>query len=154
RGMMQKRKGIPVSPGIAVSTALVLPASGAKIGTRRIRSHQVDGELNRLARAMTAAGDEILAARDQVSRSGSEAAVRIIETHLFLLDDRDINREIIDLVGHDLLAAESAVERVFGKWEEELRGGALAGRAEDVADVCARVLRSLVGSRPGPLRGL
>ncbi len=153
---MQKRKGIPVSPGIAVSTAMLLrDAVGSKgASDRRIRPHHVDPELNRLMRAMTAARNEILAVREHAERTGAPEAVRIIESHLAFLDDPEILRELVDLVNRETLAPESAVERVFGKWEDELRRGSLAGRAEDVRDVGSRVFRNLAGRAPARLADL
>lgn len=153
---MQKRKGVPVSPGIAVSAALTIrdSAPAGRSPERRIRPHHVDAELDRLMRAMTATRNEILAVREQAERSGAPEAVRIVESHLAFLDDPEIVRELVDLVNRDHLAPESSVERVFGKWEEELKGGSLAGRAEDVRDVGSRVLRNLGGKPPGVLAAI
>ena len=64
---MQVLQGIAVSPGVAIGEALVMGHEGFRIPRRFVARDAVEHELDRLDRAIAAAGDEIQRNRDAVS---------------------------------------------------------------------------------------
>ncbi len=70
---MEKKKGIPVSPGISIGEAVVLEDEDLRIGRLFTQRAGVEGEIQRFDAAVRAAGEdlvrEIAGLRDEVARS-------------------------------------------------------------------------------------
>jgi phosphoenolpyruvate-protein kinase (PTS system EI component) len=73
---MEIKKGIGVSPGVAISQAYVLDAEEYHITQRRIPTTAVDGELQRLSVALQASQEELVSLRDRTAkRLGAELEI-------------------------------------------------------------------------------
>ena len=84
---MHKLQGIAVSPGVAIGEALVMDNEGFRIPRRFVTRDAVDDELDRLNKAMAAAGKEIAHHRDTVPEELGEKYGAIFEAHLQMLQD-------------------------------------------------------------------
>src|SRR5204862_504172 len=60
------KRGIPVSPGIAIASALVLDNEGFSIPQRFVEGNQDDGEMVRLRAALAAAAEEARASQTAI----------------------------------------------------------------------------------------
>ena len=60
---MEIKRGIPVSPGVAIGPALVLDTEGFRISRRSVRRDQVKDELQRLRQASGGSRGTLMAAR-------------------------------------------------------------------------------------------
>ena len=70
--MQKTSRESPFRPGVAIGEALVMDNEGFRIPRRFVARDAVDDELERLDKAIAAAGDEIARNRDAVSRELGE----------------------------------------------------------------------------------
>lgn len=147
---MQKLQGIAVSPGVAIGEALVMDTEGFRIPRRFVARDAVDDELDRLDKAIAAAGEEIARSRDTITRELGPKYGAIFEAHLEMLQDAQLRAELEDMVRQRHYSPEYAVNRALGRYAQvfqKLESPYLAERANDVFDIKKRLLRHLLGLR-------
>ena len=64
---MEIKRGIPVSPGVAIGPALVLDTEGVRIPQQKIIKDQVEAELERLQAALDQVAKDARETRDRKS---------------------------------------------------------------------------------------
>ena len=147
---MQILKGIGVSPGVTVSTAVVLDAEDVLIPERHVEPEDVAAEVRRAGEAVARARDELAdLARRTADEHGADVA-DIFNFHRGLLDDPSLLKQVSTAVEGDDLTAEYAVARTMRKLAarfERMPDEYLSARAKDVYDVERRVLRQLIGEQ-------
>ncbi len=154
---MEIKRGIAVSPGVAIGPALVLDTEGFRIPQRFVLPAQVAGEMDRLREALDAAVRETRSQQETISAKLGPQYGAIFAAHTFLLTDPGLQREIETLIREQQFAAEYAVSRVMrhhAKTLELLEGGHFASRASDIFDLEKRLLGSLLGQRRENLQHL
>jgi phosphotransferase system enzyme I (PtsI) len=154
---MEIKRGIAVSPGIAIGPALVLDAEWFRIPQRVISPSQIDSECQRLRQALAQAAAETRANQEAVSTKLGPQYGAIFAAHALMLTDPTLVQEIEALVRGDQFAVEYAVSRVmrrYAKALESIEGGYLADRVGDLFDIEKRILRHLLGQRREQLRDL
>jgi phosphotransferase system enzyme I (PtsI) len=147
---MQVLQGIAVSPGVAIGEALVMGHEGFRIPRRFVARDAVEDELDRLDRAIAAAGDEIQRNRDAVSGELGEQYAAIFDAHLRMLRDARLRSEIETLITQRHYSPEYAVSRSlrrYAKVFQSLETSYLAERVHDIYDIEKRLLRHLLGRR-------
>src|SRR6476661_8532703 len=93
---MEILKGIGVSPGVAISTAVVLDAEDLVIPNRRIDPDAVDVELTRLNRAIDSAVNDLGKLRDATTEQAGKEIGAIFDFHIGLLRDKALVNQIIN----------------------------------------------------------
>ena len=148
---MQKLEGIAVSPGIVIGEALIVDNEGFRIPRKFVKRDAVESELERTAKAFTAAGEEIAQNRDAVSQELGEQYGAIFGAHLQMLNDTQLRQEIESLIREKEWTPEYAVSTVlrrYAKVFQNLKSSHyLAERASDIFDIEKRLLRHLLGHR-------
>jgi phosphotransferase system enzyme I (PtsI) len=147
---MQRLQGIAVSPGVAIGEALVMDNEGFRIPRRFVARDAVENELERLGKAVTAAGAEIQANRDAVANELGAQYAAIFDAHLQMLIDPKLQAELESLIRDRNFSPEYAVSRAlrrYAKVFQDLPSGGIAERASDIFDVEKRLLRNLLGRR-------
>nr|MDE0500727.1 phosphoenolpyruvate--protein phosphotransferase [bacterium] len=142
--MMQERKGIGASPGIAIGPVHLHSSTLPDIVPRRVESP--DQEVESLTRAETVVRER-LEGLQRTHGEGSEEA-EVIGAHLLLLEDPEFTGEIRSLIEGESLCAEAATVRVTEESAgmlEALEDEYLAARAADVRDVGTQLLRAVLG---------
>jgi phosphoenolpyruvate-protein phosphotransferase (PTS system enzyme I) len=154
---MEIKRGIPVSPGVAIGPALVLDTDWFRIPQRNIAPEAVTEELHRLRVAMAAAA---AAARGQqqtiTDRLGKQYGA-IFGAHALLVEDPTLTREVESLIKEQHFAAEYAVSRVIRRYAKALESidhGPLSTRSADLFDIERSVLEHLLGQRREGVRNL
>lgn len=154
---MEIKRGIAVSPGVAIGPALVLDTEGMRIPQRDIAPGQAREEVKRLRKALAKAVEE---ARDNqkalTSRLGKQYGA-IFAAHALLIEDPTLVKEIEQEVTQKHHAAEYAVSRVMrrhAKALENLNNPLFSTRAADLFDIEKSVLRHLLGNQVEPLTAL
>src|SRR6516164_6973102 len=154
---MEIKRGIPVSPGVAIGPALVLDTDWFRIPQRTVAPAAVPEELVRLRQALSAAA---AAAREQqqtiTDRLGKQYGA-VFGAHALLVEDPSLIREVESLIKEQRFAAEYAVSRVirrYAKALEAMERGHLSTRAADLFDIERSVLEHLLGQRREGLRNL
>jgi len=143
---MQKLQGIAVSPGVAIGEALVVDSEGFRIPRRFVSRDTVEYEVERLNKAMAAAGDEIGRHRDAVSRELGAKYGAIFETHLQILQDSKLHSELEEMIAERHYSPEYAVSRVMRRYAEVFQR-VQSRNVADLVDIEKRLLRNLLGRR-------
>ena len=147
---MQKLQGIAVSPGVAIGEALVMDNEGFRIPRRFVARDTVEGELERLGKAIDAAGSEISHNRDAVSQELGTKYGAIFEAHFQMLNDAQLRDELEEMIRERHYSPEYAVSRTLRRYAQvfqKLESRYLAERANDIFDIEKRLLRNLLGLR-------
>ncbi|MDD4890647.1 MAG: phosphoenolpyruvate--protein phosphotransferase [Phycisphaerae bacterium] len=154
---MEIRKGIGVSPGVAIASAFVLETEEFRVPRRTITPEQVDAELARLDRGLDESQAELEELRrGAVNQLGTEAA-SIFDFHLGMLRDRSLLKQIRETVTEKLFTAEYAVAtvlRAHAKAFLQMSNSVLPERVRDIYDLEKRLLRHLLGERRETLEHL
>lgn len=147
---MECKRGIAVSPGIAIGPALVLDTEGYRIPQRFVAPGQTDAEVARLRAAMAAAAEEVRATQRSVSDQLGIQYGAIFGAHAHLLEDPLLAREFESSIRDHRYAAEYAVSRVMRQYAKALEAFGkdhhLASRSADLFDLEKRLLGHLLGS--------
>lgn len=145
---MNRRRGIGVSPGIAIGRALVVEGRGLSVPRRRLSRNDCDIEAARFLRAAERARSEIASLRKRAAVDLGEEPAAIFDAHLLMLEDDGLVGETTRAIHEHCVNAEWALAQVleglmarFGEIADE----SYRDRARDVQDVGDRVQRALGG---------
>jgi phosphotransferase system enzyme I (PtsI) len=147
---MEIKRGIPVSPGVAIGPAMVLDTEWFRIPQRFVEKSKVPAEIERLRLALSAAAREARQKQTTVNDKLGKQYGAIFAAHALLIEDPTLTREIEALIRDHGHAAEYAVSRVMrrhAKTLESLDSGLFAARAADLFDIEKAILRNLLGER-------
>ena len=146
---MEIRKGIAVSPGIAIAKALVIDSEDYRIPRRSILPSQRSIEIQRVRNAFKNAVSE-LSGLEEAQNFEKGKIKDIFAVHMRFLRDRSLRKKITDLVYTELLTAEYAVSTFLR--ENALRlskvnDAYISERAADIYDIEKRLLKHLLGKK-------
>ena len=154
---MLVKRGIAVSPGVAIGRALVMGAETFRIPTQYVRVDAVEAELERfhaaLAKVEQELGENARAASDEL---GDQFGA-IFAAHGQLIRDPTLVREIETYVRERNYSPEFAASRTIRKHAkrfQSLENAYLADRATDLFDLEKRLLRALLGQNRSELNAL
>src|SRR6266542_1470429 len=154
---MEIKRGIPVSPGVAIGPALVMDNEGVRIPRRFLEGGPLDGEIARLRHALAAGAREARENEQAVNSKLGKQYGAIFGAHALLIEDPALLREIEGLMREHDYAAEYAVSRVIRrhvKALESLDRSHFASRGADLFDIEKCILRNLLGERREVLQQL
>jgi phosphotransferase system enzyme I (PtsI) len=154
---MEIKRGIAVSPGVAIGPALVLDTESFRIPQRFIADNGQEEEAARLRQALRVTAAELREKQQTISSKLGRQYGAIFEAHALLIEDPTLAGEIETLIREHGFAAEYAVSRVIrrhAKTLESLERGHFAGRATDLFDIEKGLLRNLLGHRREQLQQL
>ncbi|MCI0651070.1 MAG: phosphoenolpyruvate--protein phosphotransferase [Planctomycetes bacterium] len=146
---METRKGIPVSPGIAIREAMILDTEEIHIPQRFIESERVEAEAARYEEGVRAAEQSL---QREIERMGGDRGInaQILEIHKTLLGDPVLKNEILSLIRQKQYTAEHAVARTMSRYIkkfEVMDSPIIAERVHDLYDIEKLLLSTLLGSR-------
>ncbi len=141
-------RGLGVSPGIAVATAVLYRSRVMSTPTHTIGEGEAESEWERLESAKGVTRRQLADLRERLGACSSSGEAGIIDGHLMVVDDEllveETRKEIFDL-RHN---AEWAVRNVANKYIAQFNESddtLFQERADDIADVARRILRNLMG---------
>ena len=141
------KKGIGVSPGVAICQAVVIDTEDFDIPQRRVPVEHAQQELDRLRQAIDASREGLKQLSQRTAdRIGRETA-SIFEFHLTLLEDKNLQSKIIDAITANQASAEYAVAMVLRGYAKEFLAMPeyLSERVKDIYDIEKRLLSNLIG---------
>lgn len=144
---MQIKKGIPVSPGVAIFPAVVIDAQDIKVPRRVVRREELPRQHARMADALALARMEIEQLIAQVSRDLGPEPAKIFSFHLGMLKDPSLTTQITQTIESETVNAEYAVSSVMKKLAERfLRQDNVVfrERVSDIWDLEKRLLKHLI----------
>lgn len=146
---MLTRRGIAVSPGVAIGPAMLLGTESFRIPQRVISASAVEMELSRFRTAMEAVCQEIEHNERLARERLGDQYAAIFSAHLMMARDTQLVTQIEDRIQkqHSPEYAASQVLRQYAKRMQELGGQYLSERSVDIYDLEKRLLRLLLGER-------
>jgi phosphotransferase system enzyme I (PtsI) len=147
---MEIKKGVAVSPGIAIVRALIIDSEDYRIPRRTIEASQRMIEIQRMRNAFRAAIAELME-MDVMRGEIEERKIRdIFAVHLRFLHDRKLRKKITDLIHSESVTAEYAVSttlREIASHFAKVKDAYISERAADIYDIERRLLRQLLGKK-------
>jgi len=151
------KKGIPVSPGVAISRAVVLDAEDVPVPRRTVPSAQVPRQHERLQDALRKTVKDLEQLRDQAKNSVGAELARIFDVHLAMLNDKHVLDQFKLLIDNERVTAEYAVYSVMRQLANVLgqqQSRLFRDRVSDIWDLERQVLAHLIGSTRTELNSL
>src|ERR1700753_677881 len=109
---MEIKKGIGVSPGVWISTAIVLDAEVLLIPRRTVADDQVAHEIERFETAIRESAAELDVLRTDITRLHGKEIGGIFDFHLGILKDKTMVNQIIAEIKNQKTTAEYGVSVV------------------------------------------
>lgn len=144
---MEIRKGIGVSPGIAIAQCMVIDSKDYRIARRSILDSQRVSEIARVRHAFAEAIKELT--HVQTSRNIEKGSIKeIFAVHTRFLRDKSFRKRITDFIDKEKVTAEyavSAILREIASHFEGIEDAYISERAADIYDIEKRLLTQLLG---------
>ena len=147
---MEIKKGIGVSPGVVIGTALVLDAEDLVIPKRQIPNAGIPAEIKRLDEALAAAATKVRDQRGVIAGKYGEDIGKIFDFHLGMLKDASLIKQFKEEIKTNSTTAEYAVSTVMRKYAghfSQMADRYLSERVKDIHDIERQVLEKLIGKR-------
>jgi phosphotransferase system enzyme I (PtsI) len=136
------RKGIAVSPGVAVGTAYCIHEIFVDPDAKRLEDREITAELARYEAARDRVSSELKALQQKVERQVSREAAAIFGVHEAILRDAAFTNRVRGWIVNDRFTAQAALQhllaeytRLFSRTDDEY----LRERLGDVRDVVIRL---------------
>lgn len=136
------RKGIPVSPGVAVGTAYCIHEIFVNPDTKRLEDNEITAELANYETARDKAALELRALQTKVEQQVGHDEAAIFGVHESILRDAAFTNKVRGWIVHDRLNSQAALGRLldeytvlFSRTSDEY----LKERLNDLRDVVVRV---------------
>lgn len=140
--------GILISPGIAFGAAYLLKEDEIVINRQKITTAHIEREVLRFFSARTKASEQLAVIKAQAGKLLNLEKEAILESHIMLMEDEELEREIIALIKDEHLTADAAVYTIIERQAhtlEKLNDEYLKERAADVRDIGKSLLRNMLG---------
>ncbi|MDH3583191.1 MAG: phosphoenolpyruvate--protein phosphotransferase, partial [Phycisphaerae bacterium] len=154
---MEIRRGIAVSPGVAICPAVVLDAEDIHVPRRTVPHADLPHQHARLDEALGRARQDLEGLRDQVTEDLGHETAAIFGFHLGMLHDEHLMTQINGMIDSEQVTAEYALAtamrslaQVFLKQSSPL----FRERVHDIWDLEKRVLHHLIDDVRADLQSL
>ncbi|MHC4240080.1 MAG: phosphoenolpyruvate--protein phosphotransferase [Planctomycetota bacterium] len=147
---MEIKKGVAVSPGIAIAKALIIDSEDYRIPRRSIEPSQRMIEVQRARNAFKGAIEDLTRLQEAQDQIEQGKIKDIFAVHLRFLHDRSLRKKITDLVHSESMTAEYAVSstlREIASHFTKVKDPYISERAADIYDIERRLLRQLLGKK-------
>ncbi len=151
------KRGIPVSPGVAIYPAVVLDAEDQPIPRRMVPPDKISRELSRLDRALQESTREVNKLREQTAKTLGEELANIFSFHIGMLADKHLVGHIRTMIENERVTAEYAVYATMRRLSQtflQAKSKYLRERVTDVWDLERRILKHLIGHTRSELQNL
>jgi len=154
---MEIKKGIGVSPGVVISTAVVLDAEDLVIPRRHVEAGELPQEVQRLAQAIGETVVDLTQLRDEVTGKHGKEIGGIFDFHLGILRDKSLMKQLQQEIENHQATAEYAVSVVMRRYANKflaMPDRYLSERVKDIYDIERTLLRKLIGQKHAGLANL
>ncbi len=145
------RKGIAVSPGVAIGTAYVIHEIFVNPETKKLEDSEVTAELANYETARDRATVELRALERKVESQVGHDEASIFAVHQSILRDAAFTQKIRAWIVDDRMTASAALKRLLDDYEvmfSRTKDQYLKDRVSDVRDVVLRLSSRLVDLAP------
>lgn len=143
---MNKKKGIGVSPGIAIGKIMVLNRNLEMVMKIKIKEAEVEKEIQRYFKALDKAEEEIRMLEKKASKIFPAEISTIFHAHLQMVKDDYFIKDVPEIIKKEKANAEWAVQEEFLRLQEKfkaLKDNYFVERIQDVEDVAKHILTAL-----------
>lgn len=154
---MEIKKGIAVSPGVAIAEAMVLHAEDYRIPYKSIEADRVEAEQKLADHAFEVSVTELVELRNQMAEKFGQDTGAIFDFHMSVLKHGRLRQQILDTVAKRKYSAAYAVSVVMQSYQRRWRNMQdqfFAERYRDVQDIENRLLRNILGEQREELSNL
>lgn len=147
---MEIKKGIGVSPGVVICTAIVLDAEELVIPKRHVEEGRLDAEVQRFEAAVRDSMADLSVLRSDVTREHGKEIGGIFDFHLGILRDKSLVTQIIGEIKSGKTTAEYAVSIITRRYAATFASMSdryFSERVKDIYDIERRVLKHLIGQK-------
>lgn len=140
--------GVPASPGLVIGRAALRRHAEPTVSELAVSEERVEEEVARFLSGRDRAGEQIEAIAGAALLSVGSEAAEVLEGHLELLRDSEIEAEAVALIRKERYNAARAAREIFERNARELEeneNAYLRERAADLRDVASRLLRCILG---------
>jgi phosphotransferase system enzyme I (PtsI) len=140
------RKGVPVSPGVAVARAYCVDEVLARSEPQYLDAAALSGEINRFDSACAAAAQDLDAIVARVSKEVGEEEAAIFRAHRLLLRDPALVTKVKSAILNRKVDARTALHEVLDEYTQlfgKIQDDYLKERMSDIRDVVGRVMAQL-----------
>lgn len=148
RGIGLEFQGIGVSSGIIIGKVFRLEKVAFDIKPNWIRDAEVEQEVGRFLEAVEQSKKQLFGIREKINVAADSEQVRIIDTHLMIMDDKMLINETIEYIKRHRLSAEWSLKRVLehlGEQFDNMEDSYLKERKEDLNHIGNRIFKNLFG---------
>lgn len=143
-------KGTPASPGIAIGQVYLHVKHAPNIVERPIQAANVQAEIERLNAALQRSEKELTKIHQFALQKLGKDSAGIIEAQIMIVQDAYLREAIVKRITTELRNAEPIIFDEIGKYCALIQNSNSefsAERAQEVEDVCNRILRNLQEQR-------
>ncbi len=144
---MEIKKGIPVSPGVAICPAVVLDSEDVHVPRRVVRRRDLPHQHARLDEALGRAREELVKLHSDVEEKLGREVAGIIGFHLAMLHDEHLIGPVNKMIDEEAVTAEYALSTVMRRFAQNFLNSKeqmFRERVSDIWDLERRVLRHLI----------
>ena len=145
---MEIKKGISVSPGVAIASAVVLDAEEYRIAHKTVPTDEVAAETDRLEQGFKASLADINSLREAMAQQLGTDVAAIFDFHYSVLSQPRLREQIAGLITERSYSAAFAVREILRAYQRRflnMQDQILRERVRDVQDIERRLLRHLIG---------
>jgi phosphotransferase system enzyme I (PtsI) len=145
---MEIEKGIGVSPGVRIASAVVLDPEEYRIAQKKVPADDIPAELERLRRGFEASLTELNTLQDQMARQLGPDIAAIFDFHHGVLSQDKLQEQIASLITDKNYSAAHSTREVLHDYQRRflrMKDQLLRERVRDVQDIERRLLRHLCG---------
>ncbi|MFW6227836.1 MAG: phosphoenolpyruvate--protein phosphotransferase [Alkalispirochaeta sp.] len=144
---MTELRGIAASPGIAIGTVFLYHEEHPQVPQYKISHNNLEAEKERLSAAVERAGADIEKIKNSSDQRLEDDEVRLLDTHLMMLQDPSFFASVYERLERELLNVEWVLHLTVRDLMDKLGksgDGYLKERTADIHDVSKRVLNHLL----------
>jgi len=139
--------GILASPGIAFGNALLLVEEKIFINKNKIKDENIKKEIKKFIQGKQKTITQLKNIKSQIEKTLNNNKKEIFESHIMLIEDEELGKEIFFLIQEKKISAEYATQIVVEtqyKVLEKLNDEYLRNRAIDIKDIGNRLIRNIL----------
>ena len=151
------KKGISVSPGVAIAKAVVLDAQDQPVQRKLVPASGVMAELERLTKSLKLSKQDVESLRVHAEAKLGKKLAEIFGAHQWLLQDPQLLDQFNHAIKNERFTAEYAVHSVMREWAdkfEKLDNPYFQERAHDLIDLERRLITHLMGGNRTNLKDI
>jgi phosphotransferase system enzyme I (PtsI) len=143
--------GVTISPGVIIGEVCHYQAgSNEQTAVYKVESEQIHKEIKRFENAIKASKEELTQLAKNIGKTIGKSESKIFETHILLLEDKQLLNKIQSKVKDESVNIENAVKIVFEEFEDifaKMDDEYLKDRGTDFSELKRRIISHLTGEK-------